>query len=77
MISPRLLDLFRKHAVTGYEARRAKTAYARRVKMPPPELYELVVTGWGGFVAPAAGVTLAKWCPPCGMTQYAIRSEAL
>jgi hypothetical protein len=72
LISPRVLDLFEKHHVTGFEARPATVSYPKGIKAAPPEMFELVVTGWGGFAAPSAGVSLLKWCPDCEHKVYAI-----
>jgi hypothetical protein len=72
LISPKVLNLFKKYRVTGFEAARAKTAYPEGIKDPPPDLFELVVTGWGGWAAPAAGVTLACSCSACGDKDYLI-----
>lgn len=63
---------FQKHRVTGFDVRPAKTAYPKGIKARPPELFELVVTGWGGWGAPAAGVTLAWSCSACGDKDYRI-----
>jgi hypothetical protein len=72
LISPRVVDLFVKYRLTGFEVKNARVSYPKTVKIPPPEMLELVVTGWGGFAAPTAGVTLAKWCPACEHKLYAI-----
>ena len=72
LISPKVLDLFKKYRVTGFEAARAKTAYPKGINARPPDLFELVVTGWGGWAAPAAGVSLARSCPTCGDKNYVI-----
>jgi hypothetical protein len=72
LVSPRVVDLFDKHRVTGFEVMNARVFYPETIKAVPPEMLELVVTGWGGFAASAAGVTLAKWCPACEHKLYAI-----
>jgi hypothetical protein len=61
------LDLFQKHRVTGFEVRRANVSRRR-----PPELFELIVTGWGGFAAADARVSVVEFCPICGHRCYAI-----
>jgi hypothetical protein len=73
LISPKVLKLFRGHRVTGFEAVPAKASYPKRIKARPPELFELVVTGWAGWGAQAAGVSLASSCPGCGRHHYIIR----
>ncbi len=72
LVSQEVLDLFEKYCVTGFEARRARTSFRKNIKVPAPALFELVVTGWGGFAAPAAGVSLVESCSACGHKVYAI-----
>jgi hypothetical protein len=72
LISPRMLDLFKRHRVTGFEAVSSKTAYPKGIKARPPHLFELVVTGWGGWAAPAAGVRPGYSCSACGIKEYVI-----
>jgi Protein of unknown function (Gmx_para_CXXCG) len=72
LISPRVLDLFNKHHVTGFEVRSAKVSYSKTTKARPPNLFELLVTGWGGWAAPAAGVRLVESCAACGDQTYTI-----
>jgi hypothetical protein len=72
LVSKKVLDLFEKHRVTGFEVRPIKISYSKPIKARPPDLFELVVTGWGGFAAPAAGVSLLRSCPACGHRVYAI-----
>jgi hypothetical protein len=72
LVSRRVLDLFDKHRVTGFEARPAKVALPKKSQAHPPSLFELIITGWGGWAAPAAGLTLIESCPGCGHKVYAI-----
>jgi hypothetical protein len=72
LVSPRVVDLFERHRVTGFEVKNARVFYPETIKAAPPEMLELVVTGWGGFAAPAAGVTLMEWCPTCERKRFAI-----
>jgi hypothetical protein len=72
LIYRKVVDLFKKYRVTGFEAVPIKTSYPKRIKAPPPELFELVVTGWAGWAAQAAGVSLTRSCPACGMKKYVI-----
>jgi hypothetical protein len=72
LVSRKLLDLFEKYRVTGYETAPAKASYRRGIKVQPPDLFELVVTGWGGWAAPAAGVRLEWSCKACGGNEYII-----
>jgi hypothetical protein len=72
MILPRVLQLLERNGVTGFETRPVKVSLPDEIELTPPDLYELVVTGWGGLAAPAAGVELVQWCPACGYKKYAI-----
>ena len=72
LVSERVLDVFLKHRVTGYEIRPAKLSYTKRSQTKPPAMYELIVTGWGGMASSAAGLTLANSCPACNHRNYAI-----
>jgi hypothetical protein len=74
MLSPKVLQLFRRHGVTGFETRPVKVSFPEEIEieLPPPDLHELVVTGWGGLASPRAGVELVKWCPACGATKFSI-----
>ena len=72
LISRRVLDIFAKHQVTGFEVKPAKISYPATIEARPPDLFELVVTGWGGLAASAAGVKLIKSCQDCGKKTYTI-----
>jgi hypothetical protein len=61
LLSQRVLDLFAKYSVSGFEVRRAEVFFPKSAKAKPPELFDLVVTGWGGMAAPEAGVKLIKY----------------
>jgi len=72
LISPKVLRLFDKHRVTGFDAKPVKVTYPEDIEVAPPELFSLVVTGWGGFVSAAAGTRLKEWCHGCGYNKYVI-----
>ncbi len=72
LVSLATLSLFEKHRVTGFETRRTQISYPKAIDAKPPDLFELIVTGWGGLAAAAAGVSLARYCPGCGHKVYAI-----
>jgi hypothetical protein len=72
LVSERVLDVFLKHRVTGYEIQPARLSYSERSQGKPPAMYELIITGWGGLASSAAGLTLAKHCPSCNHRIYAI-----
>ena len=72
LVSERVLDVFLKHRITGYEIQLAKLSYSERSQGKPPTMHELVVTGWAGMASSAAGLTLANSCPACDHRNYAI-----
>ena len=76
VVNNRVLELFAKHHVTGFETRPAEVRFTRSAKTELPELFELVVTGWGGSPAPEAGVRLAECCPDCNRRRFAIADPA-
>ena len=72
LVSQRVLDIFDKHRVTGFEAKPVKVSYDGSREERPPELFELVVVGWGGVAAAAARPKLVSWCPHCHHKRYTI-----
>jgi hypothetical protein len=72
LVSRRVLDTFAKHRVTGFVVKPAKISYPATIEARPPDLFELVVTGWGGLAAQAAGVKLVESCRGCGQKIYTI-----
>jgi hypothetical protein len=72
LVLPKVLRLFEIHGVTGFEAKPVKVRYPDEIELDPPELHEIIITGWGGFAAPGAGVSLTKWCHGCGCKYYTI-----
>jgi hypothetical protein len=72
LASERLLDVFLKHRITGYEIRPATVTYPKRSPAKPPALHELIITGWGGMASSAAGLTVVESCPACNYRTYAI-----
>jgi hypothetical protein len=71
-ISPKTLRLLRDEGVTGFETRPIKVIFPDDIELTPPGLHQLLMTGWGGFAAPAAGVRLVHACSTCGLRQYEI-----
>jgi len=43
LASERLLDVFLKHRITGYEIQPATVTYSKRGPAKPPAMYELIV----------------------------------
>jgi len=72
LVLPRVIDLFRRFRVSGFEGKRARICYPKEMRTTPPDVFELLVTGWGGWAAPAAGLSLVESCPGCGHNVYSI-----
>lgn len=72
LVSERVLDVFLKYRITGYEIRPTVLAYSKRGQGGPPAMFELIVIGWGGMASSAAGVTLANSCEACHHRNYTI-----
>ena len=72
LISQNLLNLFERHRVTGFAALPATVTYDKTSDLRPPDLFELIVTGWGGLAGREAGVQLVESCPACGYKNYTI-----
>jgi hypothetical protein len=76
LISPKVLALFEHHHVTGFAVRPVKAEYPKPVKVQPPELYEVVVTGWAGLPAREAGLAPLNLCPTCGYRKFTILARS-
>ena len=63
LILQRMLDLFGRFGVSGFEAKRARVSNPKKTRDTPPDLFELVVTGWAGWAAPAAA-SIRRFAPP-------------
>jgi hypothetical protein len=72
MISKRALDVLRMQKVTGFEIRPVEVICMKRGRHISPELFELVVTGWGGAAGLSAGVHTTKFCRSCRHRVYTI-----
>jgi hypothetical protein len=72
LASERVLDVFLQHRVSGFEIRPTTVSSSKPSKKRPPSLHEIVVTGWGGLAAAAAGVKLATSCQDCKSRRYTI-----
>jgi hypothetical protein len=77
LITPRTLAVFEKHQVTRFEVRPVNVQYPTPIKARPPELYEVVITGWGGLPSREAGLTVIESCPSCGHRNYEIAKPGL
>ena len=72
LISSKVLTIFEKHKVTGFDVRPVVAEYPERMKTPFPELYELVITGWAGMPSREAKLIVTDRCPACRRTFYSI-----
>jgi hypothetical protein len=72
LISPKVLKAFEKHRVTGFDVRPVIAQYPKPIKAQPPELYEVIVTGWAGLPPRAAKLVVTRSCTACGNTRYSI-----
>jgi hypothetical protein len=76
LVSPKVLRLFEQHRITGFEVKPVKAVFADDIELTPPDLHRLVITGWGGLPAPAAGVHLVRGCSVCGFKVYVIEDPS-
>jgi hypothetical protein len=72
LISSKVLKVFEKHHVTGFDLRRVVAEYPKSIAAPFPELYEVMITGWAGLPSREANLTVTDSCPACGRTHYSI-----
>jgi hypothetical protein len=72
LVQTHVVDLFRSEGITGFEVRPARARFENEPDLSPPELGELVVTGWGGVAPPESGVKLDEIasCRACGLLVY-------
>ncbi len=72
LMSPKALKVFEKHHVTGFDVRPVTAQYPKPIKARPPELYEVIITGWAGLPPREAKLTVTRHCTACGNTRYSI-----
>lgn len=70
LIQDHVLHYFREQGFTGFEVKPVQARFRKKAAQPPPRLWELVVTGWGGMAAPQSGVRLVSRCQICGRVLY-------
>ncbi len=77
MVQNRTLELLRSCGLTGFVVKPVLARFVRSAKAVP-QLWELVLTGWGGMAKSEAGIHLdeLKSCPECGLLQYTGLSNA-
>ena len=72
LISQKVLETLKKYKVTGFEVRPVVAAYPKPIKARPPEFHEVIITGWAGLPARAAGLSVTESCQGCGRKKYTI-----
>ena len=70
LLQDHVLELFRSNGFTGFEVKPVKAEFKRATDRKPPRLWEMVVTGWGGFAPPESGFRVIRHCEACGHTVY-------
>lgn len=64
------LHILHQNRFMGFEARPVGCRYSRDVGLPVPNLWELIVLGWGGIASQEAGFRLLGSCRGCGRMSY-------
>src|SRR5207249_10616975 len=70
LIQDRVLNFLREQQFTGFDVKPVKARFKDNAAGPPPKLWELVVTGWGGLAPPESGIELIYRCDACGKLKY-------
>lgn len=70
LLQDHVLELFRASGFTGFEIKPVKAEFKGTIDRKPPRLWEMVVTGWGGFATPESGFSLIEQCEACGISTY-------
>ena len=68
IISDKLLDIFKKQNVKGYNIKPIKIRKSKKILKN--EYYELIVTGKGTLDLSKSGISLVTNCKYCGLVQY-------
>jgi hypothetical protein len=71
LIQDRTLELLRSCRFTGFEVKPVRARFGRSAKQPP-NLWEIVLTGWAGMAKPESGIRFdeSKSCPVCSYFRY-------
>ncbi len=76
LIQDHVLDSFRSHGLTGFDVKPCKARFKKDIGKQPPNLWELIVTGWAGMAPPESGVKLVEYCEGCKHMVYSMFTEA-
>jgi hypothetical protein len=69
LIQDRTLELFRREGFTGFDVKPVKARFKKGTGTPP-QLWELVRTGWGGFAKRESGIQRIRYCDACQSVRY-------
>jgi hypothetical protein len=70
LVQDHVLERMQGEGLTGFTARPVAEVAMPRLSGPPPRLWEVMVTGWGGEAGDASGVGMIYYCTGCGHTRY-------
>ncbi|MEK9149658.1 MAG: hypothetical protein AAB267_06400 [Candidatus Desantisbacteria bacterium] len=72
IITDKAAQLFKEAGFTGYELRPVRVNRVKRMKkgVSIPNLWELVITGWGGIIPPESGMKRIYECETCSYWEY-------
>lgn len=70
LIQDHVLDAFQLNDFTGFQIKPVRAQFEHPDERPPPVLWELVVTGWGGMAHAESGIKLESCCEGCGYLKY-------
>lgn len=77
LVRPSVVDLFRSMAFTGFDLVPAKVRFKVGDRQPP-QLWRLVINGWGGVARRESGIHLDELqsCSACGLLVYTALQQA-
>jgi hypothetical protein len=72
LVSDNVLQFLQSNQFTGFEIKLVKALFKQKSPTPPPSLWEIVVTGWGGIAPSESGISLKERCEGCGYSHYGV-----
>lgn len=78
IIQDHVLKIFQKEKLTGFEVKPVNARYKDN-KKKAPNLWELVITGWGGVAPEESGIKFldSEKCEVCGKIKYSAPTDFL
>jgi hypothetical protein len=70
LVQDHVLERMQGEGLTGFTVRPAAEVTMPKLPGPPPRLWEVMITGWGGEAGDASGVRMIYYCIGCGHTRY-------